>query len=1427
MFELNKLRAELQAKDTTIKKLKAQIKGVPETTTSTSAKKDIDEIETINIELEHRVSKLIVENEHLKQTYKQFCDSIKPTYVSAKEHSEALMDLLNKKKLKGKDTVDNADQASVATTIALGMYKLNPEIVEQAKSLNPLESASYIACKYVKLIQELLSYVRYTCPDIHKPSEKFVAVTPMNKVKKVRFSEPLTSLNNIKQQCMFDANHDVCFLDVVNELNMRAQSKSKSNKKSRPHNIRKPTGKIFTEVGLKWKPIGRTFTIVGDRSQLTNFVHKFLGTVKFSNNQIENIMGYGDYQIGNVTISRVYYMEGLGHNLLSVGQFCDSYLEVAFRKHTCFVRNLEGVDLLSGSQETNLYTLSIGDMMVAINLLEKRSLVRGLPKLKFEKYHLCSTCAMGKSKKQSHKPKSEDTNQEKLYLLHMDLCGPMQVASINRRKYILVVMDDYSRFTWVKFLTSKDEAPDFIIKYYKSVDISHEKSVARTPQQNGVIERRNRTLVEAARTILGPALHKMTHATPGLGLIPNLTPSTTCVPPSRKEWDLVFQPVFDEFYSLPTSVVSAAPVVDAPVPDVSTDIPLSAEEDSHDLEVAHMRINPYFGILIPETVFEKSSSSDNIIGELSRLVSTRLQLHEQALFCHYDASLTLVEPKTYKEALTHSYWIEAILEAVWIFLTFAARMNMIVYQMDVKMALLNGILCEEVYVSQTDRFVDPDNLNHVYRLKKALYRLKHAPQSLKKYKMQSCDLVDTPMVKKFKLDKDLEGKAVDPTHDRGMVGTLMYLTSSRPDLYLKDSAIALTAFADADLAGCQDTRHSTSRSMQLLGDKLVRWSSKRQKSAAISGRERIEFLIDKLGMRSFTHETLKQLADKAEEIMSFIIDQQAKVDLELVPKEKRLEIGKCNGRLNPGKTQKEPTFQVVLDALALTLCDSVFLTTIDVSEICPRVHGQDFDELPIDEVIVSFFKELFHTREIKSLTDAVVDQMHQPWRTFSTLINKRATPPKKAKKLKKVTSPSKKLSLVLEDEPAKKLNSGKVTKIPSSAAKIKPFVTNEGTGAKLGVSNVTEEESTESKAESWGRDEDDNNNDHDSNFKQEANENETGFRSDQQDNEEEVKDDDEEEGDFVKTPSNYTPTDDEDEINVESKDDDNAKGNEDKGMDDTTNLLYDDVDQGNENLEITLDQVIEDAHVTISTVAKKTKVPVTSSSYSSDLRSRKDKDKDEDPFARLDRGLKKRKTSKDVEPTKSPKTKESKSSSSKGTKSQSTSSRKSVQAKEPEFEVTDSVMPHNKERNLVTRFDVLRKHGITNLSANDVFYFSIALRMFTRRLVIQKRVKNLQLGVKGYPMKINVTKPETTRPYIRKRDPYTPYQDPQGFIYVDTQGRNRLMRSHELYKFSDGTLTRLRTLLEHITKNITMEYLPKRRWSSLEKKKISYHDQGY
>nr|GFB62664.1 integrase, catalytic region, zinc finger, CCHC-type, peptidase aspartic, catalytic [Tanacetum cinerariifolium] len=215
--------------------------------------------------------------------------------------------------------------------------------------------------------------------------------------------------------------------------------------------------------------------------------------------------------------------------------------EVAFKKHSCYVRDTDGVDLIKGSRGFNLYTILVEDMMKSspicllskasknkswlwhrrlnhlnfgtINDLARKDLVRGLPRLKFEKDHLCSACQLRKSKKHIHKPKAENTNLEVLNTLHMDLCGRMRVQTINGKKYILVIVDDYSQFTWVKFLRSKDKTPDVVIKfitqiqvglnktvryvctdneidfvnhtmtvYYECIDIFYQKTVPKTPQ---------------------------------------------------------------------------------------------------------------------------------------------------------------------------------------------------------------------------------------------------------------------------------------------------------------------------------------------------------------------------------------------------------------------------------------------------------------------------------------------------------------------------------------------------------------------------------------------------------------------------------------------------------------------------------------------------------------------------------------------------------------------------------------------------------------------------------------------------------------------------------------------------------------------------------------------------------------------------------
>nr|GFB63412.1 hypothetical protein [Tanacetum cinerariifolium] len=343
---------------------------------------------------------------------------------------------------------------------------------------------------------------------------------------------------------------------------------------------------------------------------------------------------------------------------------------------------------------------------------------------------------------------------------------------------------------------------------------------------------------------LGPALNEMAPGTISSGLVQKSSPSASYVPPSRNDWDLLFQPLFDELLNPPPSVVNQAAEIIAPIveviPQVDADstgtpslttVDQDAPSQSKSLtpieiqssvilqDVGNDNLDIEVALMGNDLKWTKDHPLNNIIGQLSRPVSTRLQLHEQALFCYYNALLTFVEPKMYKEALTQACWIEAMHEE------------------------LNEFERLEVWelVPRPDKVMNPRGI--------FINQSKYAPESLKKYGFESCDPVDTSMVEKSKLDEDKEWKAVDPSHYCGMIGTLLYLTASRPDLQFAicvcaryqarptekhDSTVALTTFSDADQAGCQDTHRSTSGSVQFLGERLISWSSKRQKSAAIS-----------------------------------------------------------------------------------------------------------------------------------------------------------------------------------------------------------------------------------------------------------------------------------------------------------------------------------------------------------------------------------------------------------------------------------------------------------------------------------------------------------------------------------------------------------------------------------------------------------------
>nr|GFA02492.1 integrase, catalytic region, zinc finger, CCHC-type, peptidase aspartic, catalytic [Tanacetum cinerariifolium] len=586
-------------------------------------------------------------------------------------------------------------------------------------------------------------------------------------------------------------------------------------------------------------------------------------------------MGYGDYKIGNVTISRVYFVEGLGHNLFSVGQFYDSNLEVAFRQHTCFIRNLDGVDLLTGSRGNNLYTLSLQDMMAssAICLLSKASKTKSWPwhrrlshlnfetvtiacytqnqsiirlhhgKTPYELLHnklpdlsflhvfgaLCyptnDSENLGKLQPKADigifigyrqrklsgfttnvqdellKPSIVDPQAPEVITLIADVIPPVQAESTSSPSSTTVDQDAPSPIKLDELggilknkarLVARGYHQEEGIDFEKSFDLvarleairiflayaAHKNMIVyqmdvKTAFLNGVI-----SLSAGPKLLCSEAIavssSKSTWMVSTIRLVQKYSSSTPYVPPSRKDWDLLFQPMFEELLNPPPSVDHQAPEVIALIADVippvqadltgspssttvdqndlllqpmfdellnpspsvdpqapevitliadvippvqaesigspssttvdqdapspsksqttletqSSVIPQDVEEDNHDIEVAHIWIDPLFGVpitgitsaqssstVLPHTIVQtdhqipqhnskwtKDHPLDNIIGQLSSQVSILLQLYEQALFCYYDAFLTSVEPKTYKDALTQSCWIEAMQE---------------------------------------------------------------------------------------------------------------------------------------------------------------------------------------------------------------------------------------------------------------------------------------------------------------------------------------------------------------------------------------------------------------------------------------------------------------------------------------------------------------------------------------------------------------------------------------------------------------------------------------------------------------------------------------------------------------------------------------------------------------------------------------------
>nr|GEU89669.1 retrovirus-related Pol polyprotein from transposon TNT 1-94 [Tanacetum cinerariifolium] len=759
VFIIGKMKASLQGKDNVIHQLKKQLSQLQVTSSDNDCTLKVQTTNSHFTKLTDQVTKLQAqndlfraENDKIKQHYKELYESIK---ITCAKHIEQVTKLPTKnvilKTSVSKDKVK--PQVLIREKYAIDVEPIVPrlrnnrdahldylrhlkESVETIRDI--IEEAKVKQLAYIPFIRNKQVIVSKSSDNSDSTTHRHV-VTVKSQQTNVPMP-PFTGVNNFPNASGSQPKRNVKpnrispakgvnKLPVEDHLRTTKSHLRTSNRVDSSSHYKR----TVVQIVLWYLDSGCLKHMMGDHSWLMNFMKKFIRIVRFENDHFGAIMGYGDYVIGDSVISRVYYMEGLGHNLFSVGQFCDSNLEVAFRKHSCYLRDTDGVELIKGSHGSNLYTISVEDMMKSspicllskasknkswlwhrrlnhlnfgtINDLVRKNLVRGLPRLKFEKDHLCSASKI-----------LESFNQPLIL------------------EYLLV-----------KHQAGKGPAPNF-----------------------------------------------MMHGQISSGLVPNPVPATPYTPPTNKELEILFQPMFDEYLEPPRvkKLVLPAQSVEAPINSAGTPSSTTIDKDapslsmspsssalqSHSLQqgvaaepnyiedhtIALVNKTPFVNVFNLEPHSEASSS-----GDISSTESPYLAT--DALWCLYSSVLLKVEPKNFKSAITEDCWFQAMqdeihkfdrlqvwelvpqldcvmiialkwiykesfepvarIEAIRIFIANAASKNMTIYQMDVKTAFLNDDLKEEVYVNQPEGFVDPDHPTHVYRLNKALYGLKQAPRA--------------------------------------------------------------------------------------------------------------------------------------------------------------------------------------------------------------------------------------------------------------------------------------------------------------------------------------------------------------------------------------------------------------------------------------------------------------------------------------------------------------------------------------------------------------------------------------------------------------------------------------------------------------------------------------------------------------------------
>nr|GEV86914.1 ribonuclease H-like domain-containing protein [Tanacetum cinerariifolium] len=589
-----------------------------------------------------------------------------------------------------------------------------------------------------------------------------------------------------------------------------------------------------------------------------------MGTVRFRNDHVAAILGFGDLQWGNILINRVYFVKGLSHNLFSVGQFCDYDLEVAFRRDACFVRNLEGVDLLKEDRSTNLYTINLHEMASAlpiclmarasstkswlwhqrlshlnfdtINDLARNDLVAGLPKFKYHKEHLCPSLEAARTMLIfSREPlflwaeaiATACFTQNRSIIHHRFNKTPYEL--INGRKLDILFLHVFGALCY-----PKNDRED-IGKLGAKGDIGFFIGYSADSCAYRVYNRRTKKIIETMNVSFDElftmafeqrssklGLQSMTFGHISSGLDLTYAPSTiTMQQPTEGELNLLFEAMYDDYISgqpsatartvpptqepqvrqssMPSKTIADTAQIPTNSSSLATNVPITSQDvdelnpnamvdgntfvnlfanssTSADASSSHQNVDPsnmhtFYQPYPYEFQWTKDHPLEQVIGEPSRPVLTRNQLRSDGDMCMYalsfkrldvwvlvpapdnispltlkwlfknkhDEEQTVIKNKSrlvvrgYRQEeginFEESFARVARMEAIKIFLAYAAHKSFTVFQMEVKTAFLHGSLKEDVYVCQPKGFIDADHPSHVYKLKKALYGLKQAPRA--------------------------------------------------------------------------------------------------------------------------------------------------------------------------------------------------------------------------------------------------------------------------------------------------------------------------------------------------------------------------------------------------------------------------------------------------------------------------------------------------------------------------------------------------------------------------------------------------------------------------------------------------------------------------------------------------------------------------